>query len=207
MLEKIVNPLDNNIYKISLFIIKKGNFNFASRELSKKENITFILKAECIKEILVQKTISNNYVKEILTGTLIPVKIESITKKRDLDVNFFLQSIERTEDKNTYTRNMNYPVTCINKIDSPVYVKRMIMEDNHYKSYTFNNGDLKLLSDCIATKKDLIKYHEENNDVFLLKQQLEDIFKEGEIRYSNSLSKVTYSDDESIKKLVKIVKK
>lgn len=70
MLENYKNVLDSTIYECNLKVVRADSIAFADK--SKKENISEMETYDQIK-VMVQRTMSKNWVREIITGTLIPV--------------------------------------------------------------------------------------------------------------------------------------
>ena len=172
---------DKNIYRVALCIIKK-NENYCS-DLSRKENI-LNMKCEFIREIFVEKTISNNYVREIITGILIPVRFDRIN-----DFNY---------DKEPY---FTY-----NHVNYPVYVRAGINMNGYFYCSTSANKFIPV-SKAIVDKDELETYLLIHDDLDLWKNDLENIFLEGEKRYKESMLRELNNNldktDIKIKQLVK----
>lgn len=69
MLENVRNVLDKKVYKFTLKVISKESVDYNN---TKEKNISD-METYTYGEVLVQKTMSKNWVREIITGILIPV--------------------------------------------------------------------------------------------------------------------------------------
>jgi len=187
MLKKLNNMMDKNIYKVNLISIK--NNENAYIDLSKKENVAKMT-GEVVKQIYIQRTMSCNYVREVITGMLIPVRKELIARKycKYIDMENCLLS------GTSFLNNNNRPVYILNGIENG--------SSFFYLGCNFYSYDL-----CKVYNKELSEYIEEHKDVDAWRLELENIFKEGERRYDEAISKNLVSDKTKTAHMVKTLKK
>lgn len=181
MLKYLKNFGDRNIYRVALCIIKK-NENYCS-ELSRKENLSN-MKCEFIREIFIEKTASNNYVREIITDILIPIRFD------------------RLNDFN----HEKEPYFTYNNINFPVYIRSGV-NINGYFYCSMNANKFIPVSKSIVDKDEVETYLLMHDNLELWKKDLENIFSEGERRYKESMLKELNNNlsksDIKIKQLVK----
>ena len=193
MIEKLNNPFDSNIYKVSLFTIKENQTAYI--DLSKAQNIS-LMSCEPIAEIFIETTLSPNYVKEIITGILIPIRIDECVHEWKYE-DYILYLIKSTHSKN------------LNKITSPTFIRRgkirEFWDDSIFFStnakYLFPNFTLKSL--CIPNSKELINYIEKHKNKEEYLNELKEIFITSEKRYQESISKNKIYNKYHTKKLLK----
>ena len=190
MLEKYINRKDKNIYKVNLISIKNNENAYIN--LSKNDNICN-MQGEIVEKIFIQKTMSDDYVREVITGMLIPVIREKIA----------------TSGYMPFSKNHNYLVIdskdVINKINSPIYIRNAIVSLTNEKNYFLLEG---LFKQSMVTKtEELYEYIEEHKNADAWRLELENIFKEGERRYEEAISKNLVSDNIKIAHMVKTLKK
>lgn len=166
MLEYFRCVFDKNIYKVKLYMIK--NDNNGDLRLTRQENLQN-MQSEFVEEILVRKTASDNYVKELITGILIPVK------KEYLDSNDKIISAYK-----------NY--RCCNNLKSPVFIRNGF---NSLSEAYFVSGSweyFRPISNCIADDDNIEFYTLSHYDVIEWRRILNSYFIEGEKRYKDSFA-------------------
>lgn len=196
MLEKINNPFDNNVYKVSLFTIKENQTAYI--DLSKAQNIS-LMSCEPIVEIFVKTTLSPNYVKEIITSMLIPIRIDECVHEWKYE-DYILYLIYSNSLKN------------LNKINNTTFIRKgkiiEIWDDSIFFStnakYLFPNFTIKRL--CIPSSKELINYIEQHKNKEQYLNELKEIFITSEKRYQEALSKNEIYNKYHTKKLLKKLK-
>ena len=192
MLENFNNLLDKYIYKISLLSISDKSDVYI--DLSRKENI-LNMREEVVKEIFVQRTSSSNYVREIVTGMLIPVRRELVSINR-----VYFRELGQW-------CNFDELHWAYNRANSPTYVK-IIRNKNDGFIYLDYRYHCSMLSYFTVKGEELSNYLKEHIDKDKWKSELEKIFSEGEKRYQMLLDKNEISNNRKANsKLVKKLRK
>ena len=197
MLEKLNNPFDNNVYKVSLFTIKENQTAYI--DLSKPKNIS-LMSCEPIVEIFIETTFSPNYVKEIITGMLIPVRIDECVDEWKYE-DYILYLIYSNTSKN------------LNNINSPVFIRRGKILRNLNDSIFFSTNakyilpNFTLKSNCIPSAKELTSYIEQHKNKEQYLNELKEIFATGERKYQEALDKNEIFNKYHTKKLLKKISK
>lgn len=170
---------NNNIYKVSLCMIKKDSIAYT--DLSREENISN-MEYENVGEIYVERcNIPIRYVKELRTGKLI------LLRKEILD---------------------NGNIVYIHPVSRPIFVREVInVTDN--KRYFEHDKELKLVEDCLLNDEELAAYIDSLSEIKVcdVKKNFDNLFDEAENRYSEALSKNLVSNQGKTTNLVKKLKK
>ncbi len=162
--------VSNKIYLCRLATITKDSTIYT--DLSMKENIKNARK-EIIKEIMVQKTFSKKYVRELVTGKIFPVYRYG-----------------------NYRGNSSEDILLVTYQEVPNYmVFAYIKEDRHYgnvQTYLFEANDLEVLD-----------YLDQHPDKKLYLKELNDLCKEREQLYLESKSQNIVSSRGKVKQKLK----
>lgn len=165
---------NRKVYNCELLSITPDIIAYSDKNM--KKNLVNA-KCEVVERVLVQKTIRPDYVKEIVTNTLIPIYYETYY--------------------NTTTRNKGKMVSCAPA--SPIFIKvhevvgdeGLILESN-------------LIS---ATIDEVKMYAFDHLDREKFKNKLDELYLQGMEYYNNSLDKGLVSEEEQIKRMVKAIKR
>ena len=197
MLRYFDNPMNKNIYKVGLFSIDEDALIYI--DLSRKDNI-YNMKDKFVKEIFVQETLNNNYVREIITGILIPVR------KEEVSIRYIYSEVEGCCPLiSNYSPYKNIPFSMTNSL---TYVKRVKNIDGDNISYIYIYKDINLRSSSyIVNGSELTNYFKYHNDINMFKEALSYIFLKGEEIYQDKLNEGNFSDcSKSNNKLVKKIR-
>ena len=167
------------------------------------------MQGEIVEKIFIQKTMSDDYVREVITGMLIPVIREKIATSLSVSPTEVFFTSGATSGYMPFSKNHNYLVIdskdVINKINSPIYIRNAIVSLTNEKNYFLLE---RLFNQSMVTKtEELYEYIEEHKNADAWRLELENIFKEGERRYEEAISKNLVSDNTKIAHIVKTLKK
>ncbi len=136
---------DNKVYKCNLASIDESSIIY--KDLSTKENIKNA-KKEIIKEIMIQKTLSKKYVKELVTGKVFPI----YRYTNDFSIDHFKYYI-----------------------DVPSYMVFAYIEQSNYygniREYLYEANDLEVI-DYLENHSDKKAYAKELDELCKEKEQL-----------------------------------
>ena len=192
------NPMNKNIYKVGLFSIDEDALIYI--DLSRKDNI-YYMKDKFVKEIFVQETLNKNYVREIITGMIIPVR------KYDASICYIYSEMEgRCPLINYYHSYKNIPFSRTNSL---TYVKRVKNIEKNFDNIIYVYKDINLSSSSYIIKgSELTNYFKYHNDINMFKEALNNIFLKGEEIYQDKLNEGNFSDcSKSNNKYVKMLRK
>lgn len=167
--------LDSTVYKCNLLTITEDVI--VNADESKKTNIANA-KIQPAITLMVQKSLSGNYFKEIITGKIIPAYREI----------YYKEEVFPFKEKVRYS----FP-------KKPYFIKYVQRNDSINNEYT---NDLKEPS--LQEVKEYIKLHSDNKKFANI---LDTIFNQAEEYYNESLAKNNLSDEKQIKNIVKSLKK
>lgn len=186
MLEQVERPFDKKIYNMCLFMVKEGQKmeGLLGKEMGSSLEMVPILDV-CVKE-----TMSKHYMKEVVTGMLIPVMIY--------------------KEKQPFESRLDQMKTNF----SPVHVVAYVSNGDSKKEISFSddydwfNGQVEEFiyhkkEECVVGRSQLKRYRKIHHDALQYQRELLAIFQEGFERYQKMFENASVEENRVMKKVLR----